>query len=71
MRYPNIEAERARMGMSKDEFAKMLGIATKTYYNWLNGINPIPSDVLIDMSQRCDADIDYLLSLSNVRRKGA
>lgn len=64
MKYPNIEAERARIGMSKDDFAKRLGIATKTYYNWLNGVNPIPSDRLIEMSSLCDSKIDYLLGLS-------
>lgn len=70
MKYPNIEAERARFGMSKDDFAKALGIATKTYYNWLNGVNPIPSDVLIKISEMCKADTDYLLGLSDVRRRG-
>ena len=70
MKYPNIEAERARLGMSKDDFAKSLGIATKTYYNWLNGVNPIPSDVLIKISEICKADTDYLLGLSDVRRRG-
>ncbi len=68
MKYPNIEAERARIGMSKDDFAKRLGIATKTYYNWLNGVNPIPSDRLIEMSSLCDSKIDYLLGLSEKRR---
>lgn len=63
MKYPNIEAERARMGLSKEEFAKALGISTKTYYNWLNGVNPIPSDVLIKMSQICKVKTDYLLGL--------
>ena len=67
MKYPNIEAERARIGMTKDDFAKRLGIATKTYYNWLNGVNPIPSDRLIEMSLLCDSKIDYLLGLSNER----
>lgn len=33
VKYENIEAERARLGLSKDGFAKSLGIATKTYYN--------------------------------------
>ena len=47
----NIEAERERLGLSKSEFAKKLGIALKTYYNWINGDFPIPSDVLIRMSQ--------------------
>lgn len=68
MRYPNIEAERARIGMSKDDFAKKLGIATKTYYNWLNGVNPIPSDRLIKMSFIWDSKIDYLLGLSDKRK---
>ena len=67
MRYPNIEAERARLGLSKDYVAKKLGIATKTYYNWLNGVNPIPSDSLIEMSIMCNSKMDYLLGLSNER----
>ena len=67
MKYPNIEAERARIGMTKDDFAKRLGIATKTYYNWLNGVNPIPSDRLIEMSLLNKKKIDYLLGLSNKR----
>lgn len=61
MKYPNIEAERARLGLTKDEFARKLGIATKTYYNWLNGANPIPSDALVAMSDMCNSEIDYLL----------
>lgn len=67
MKYPNIEAERARIGISKDDFAKKLGVATKTYYNWLNGVNPIPSDRLITMSSLCNSKIDYLLGLSDSR----
>lgn len=69
MKYENIEAERARLGLSKDNFARSLGITTKTYYNWLNGVNPIPSDVLVKMSGICKADTDYLLGLTDVRRR--
>lgn len=61
MIFPNIEAERARIGLSKEGFAKKLGVATKTYYNWINGVNPIPSDILIKMSDISGAKIDYLL----------
>ena len=71
MKYPNVEAERARLGLSKDDFAKKIGIATKTYYNWINGVNPIPSDTLISLSVICNVDIDYLLGLSDVRKRGA
>lgn len=61
MIYPNIEAERARIGLSKEKFAEELGVATKTYYNWINGVNPIPSNILIKISDMSGAKIDYLL----------
>lgn len=70
MRFSSIEAERARMGLSKEEFAKKIGISAKTYYNWINGINPIPSDSLIKIATLCDVSTDYLLGLSQ-NRKGA
>ena len=67
LKYPNIEAERGRLGLSKEDFAKKLGIATKTYYNWINGTNPIPSNILIKMSVLCNANTDYVLGLSEVK----
>ncbi len=69
MKFPNIEAERARLGMSKEDFSKKLGISTKTYYNWINGSNPIPSNTLIQISFLCNAKTDYLLGLSEERQK--
>ena len=69
MEYPNIEAERVRLGISKKCFAKKLGITTKTYYNWLNKANPIPSNALVEMSFLCNASIDYLLGLSDVKQR--
>ena len=61
MMYPNMEAERARLGMTKREFAKRLGASTNSYYNWINGKNPIPSNALIKMSKMCGTSIEYLL----------
>lgn len=61
MKFMNIEAERARRGMSKEEFAKFLGIALKTYYNWQNGDTDIPSSALLRMSRMFGTSIDYLL----------
>ena len=49
MMFNSIEAERARNGMSKEELATQIGISVKTYYNRLNGVNPIPSTALIKM----------------------
>jgi len=34
----NIEAERVRQQMTKEMFAKEMGITLKTYYNWINGV---------------------------------
>lgn len=34
MKYPNIEAERARNGMSSENLAAALGVSRKTLYNW-------------------------------------
>lgn len=64
MNYPNIEAERARLGLTKEEFAKKIGISTKTYYNWIGGVNPIPSNALIKLSEVCQSSVDYLLGIS-------
>lgn len=60
MKYPNIEAERARKGISNDALADELGVARKTLYNWLNNGN-IPLSALIHMSDMFGCSIDYLL----------
>lgn len=61
MLYTAIEAERARNGLTKEDLAREINISTKTYYNWLNGTNPIPSTALIKMADIFKVDIDYLL----------
>jgi transcriptional regulator with XRE-family HTH domain len=68
MMFNSIEAERARNGMSKEELATQIGISVKTYYNWLNGVNPIPSTALIKMSDIFGVTIDYLLNRDNQRK---
>lgn len=45
----NIEAERARAGMTKNELSEKLGISQKTYVKYVNG-SPISSDVLEKMA---------------------
>lgn len=61
MVFNNIEAERARKGLPKDALASKIGVSTKTYYNWLNGTNPIPSTALLKMADIFGVSIDYLL----------
>lgn len=61
----NIEAERARKGMSKESLAKELNISVKTYYNWVYEMTEVPSSALIRMSKLFGVAIDYLLDGSN------
>ncbi|MCC8164389.1 MAG: helix-turn-helix domain-containing protein [Lachnospiraceae bacterium] len=45
----------------RQTLAEEIGISKKTYYNWQNGTNPIPSTALIKMADLFNVDIDYLL----------
>ena len=59
--YPNIEAERIRMGLSQTEIISCLGYKErKTYYNWLESGN-IRVSVLMEMADLFDCSIEYLL----------
>lgn len=61
MRYPNIEAERVRNGMTLNEMAANLNVTRKTLYNWyIRG--RIPQSKLVAMSDLFGGcPIDYLL----------
>ena len=61
MRYPNINAERARMGLSWGQLAGILGVTRKTLYNWATK-GCIPQNALIQMEDIFGCSIDYLLS---------
>lgn len=60
MKYPNIDAERARSGISNDRLAEALGVSRKTLYNWLSKGN-IPLSALNKMADMFGCSIDYLL----------
>ncbi len=64
MRYPNIEAERARLGITKSELSNQIGVTPKTLTNWQNGKTPIPTAALIAMRKLFNCTIDYLLGLN-------
>jgi len=61
MPYPNINAERSRMGLTVGEFAEKLGVSRKTIYNWMAHGN-IPQSKLEQMSELFHCSIDYLLA---------
>lgn len=60
----NIEAERARLGKSKEEMAKILGVTSKTYLGYTRD-KPIPSNVLEKMVSVFDCSADYLLGIND------
>lgn len=64
MRYPNIEAERARLSMSYEQMAGELGVTRKTVYNWIRA-GKIPQKSLEQMSHMFNCTIDYLLGRSD------
>lgn len=59
-KYPNIDAERARRGLTAEELAKLLGVTRKTYYNWVNK-RKVPQNQLVVMADIFGVSIDYLL----------
>ena len=60
MKYPNINAELARKGMSKSDLAAQFGVDRRTVYNWLVK-GKIPMDVAVKLSKFFGVSIDYLL----------
>lgn len=58
----NIEIERVRIRLSKEELSEKLGVTTRTYYNWINEKTDIPSSALLKMSYVFNVDVGYLLS---------
>ncbi len=58
--YPNIEAERIRLGITQEQLTEQLNCTRKSYYNWLNNGN-IPCSILIALADIFDCSIDYLL----------
>lgn len=58
--YPNIEAERARNGLTVEALTKKLGVSRKTYYNWVSS-GKIPQDKILKMCVLFNVTADYLL----------
>ena len=61
--FPNIKAEMARNGMTKQSLAEYLGISSTTIRNWFNGKSEISSGALVKMVKMWNVSADYLLGL--------
>lgn len=65
LKYPNIEAERARIGITKVELSAKIGITPKTLTNWQNGKTSIPTTALVLMHDLFSCSVDYLLGIGS------
>lgn len=60
MRYPNVEVERKKLGLSKPDLAKAINIGLSTYYNMQNGEVEPPLKHFVAMAKLFKVSIDYL-----------
>ncbi len=68
MTYPNIEAERARLGQTKRELAEHLDVHVRSLQNWQAGKGSIPADKLCILCDLFECSADYLLGRTQVRK---
>lgn len=59
-KFPNIEAERARRGITKRELCRMVNVTETTMQNWQNGKTVVPLDKAFKLSTIFDESIEYL-----------
>lgn len=69
MTYPNIEAERARVGMTKVSLATAIGVSIGTLKNWQNGRTEIPASKIVALATLFGVRTDYLLGLDTGQPK--
>lgn len=64
MKFPNIEAERIKRELDKDQFSRTLGVTRRTISNWQSGKTEIPVSKLIVIADMFHCSTDYLLGLT-------
>ena len=57
----NIEAERVRKQLTKEDLSEKLNVSLKTYYNWINEERDVPSKKLKQMALIFGTSMDYLM----------
>lgn len=63
LKYPMIEAERIKHGITKQAFADALGVNERTVKNWQNGRTAMPLSKLVKICSILGCRADYLLGL--------
>lgn len=62
MKYPNIEAECIKMGLTEAALAKTIGVTPKTVNDWQAAKKEIPASKIFAMADLFHVSTDYLLS---------
>lgn len=57
----NVEAERVRNQLTKEDLSEKLNVSLKTYYNWINEDRDVPSKKLKQMAIIFGTSMDYLM----------
>lgn len=57
----NVEVERVRNQLTKEDLSKKLNVSLKTYYNWINEERDVPSKKLKQMAIIFGTSMDYLM----------
>ena len=60
-----IEAERIRHHLTREELVKQIGVSMKTYSDWVNERHDVPGKKLFRLSQIFGCPADILLQSSN------
>ncbi|MBQ2863016.1 MAG: helix-turn-helix transcriptional regulator [Clostridia bacterium] len=69
MIFKRLRELRREKGLSQAEVAAILGVDRRTYSSYETGVNSINAQTLIKLSSIYSASVDYMLGLSDTRKK--
>jgi DNA-binding XRE family transcriptional regulator len=65
----NIKVERTRFGLSQEELAKAIGVNKSSIGNWENDIGGCSTSNLMSMCNIFGCSLDYLVGITEKRRR--
>lgn len=65
LKYPAIDAECARRGISLESMCSHIGVDRRTLYSWRIGKTDMPCSSAIKMAMFFGVSLDYLLGVPN------
>lgn len=70
MNLPNVEFERIKHNLTKQQLADMLGVSRKTLNNWQSGVSEVPAPKLVLMAKAWGCSVDYLVGMEQHSSQG-